>query len=69
MSKKALVVWGGWDGHTPKASIDIFVPYLEENGFEVTVSDTLDSYTDETLMGSVSLIGAGKVCGISPSVV
>ena len=56
MSKKALVVWGGWDGHTPKESIDVFVPYLEENGFEVIVSDTLDSYIDEDLMGSVSLI-------------
>lgn len=56
MSKKALVVWGGWNGHTPKESVDVFVPFLEENGFEVVVSDTLDSYLDEELMGSVSLI-------------
>ena len=50
MAKKALVVWGGWDGHTPKASIDVFVPYLEQNGFDVTVSESLDSYLDEELI-------------------
>jgi len=56
MAKKALIVWGGWKGHTPKESIDVFVPYLEENGFEVVISETLDSYLDEELMGSLSLI-------------
>jgi len=54
--KKALVVWGGWDGHTPKACADIFAPWLEEKGYKVTVSDTLDSYLNKRLMGSLSLI-------------
>jgi uncharacterized protein len=26
--KKVLYVWGGWDGHEPKQSIDVFVPWL-----------------------------------------
>jgi len=56
MAKKALVVWGGWDGHEPKQCVDIFAPVLEEEGFEVTVSNTLDSYKDQQLMGELSLV-------------
>jgi len=54
--KKALVVWGGWDGHGPRQCVDIFAPWLEKQGFEVTVSNSLDSYTDKTLMSSLDLI-------------
>jgi type 1 glutamine amidotransferase len=54
--KKALMVWGGWDGHEPKQCVDIFAPILEEKGFEVIISDTLDIYRDADLMGSLSLI-------------
>lgn len=54
--KKALVVWGGWDGHTPKQSAEVFAPLLEEKGFAVQVSDTMDPYTDKELMDSLSLI-------------
>ncbi len=54
--RKALMVWGGWDGHEPKQCVDIFAPILEEKGFEVIISDTLDSYRDADLMGSLSLI-------------
>lgn len=42
--KSALVVWGGWDGHTPKQCVDIIAPWLTKKGFKVTVSDTLDVY-------------------------
>ena len=40
--KSALMVWGGWDGHEPKQCVDIFAPLLDEQGFRVEVSDTLD---------------------------
>jgi len=56
MSKQALVVRGGWDGHTPVESSDIFADYLKAEGYDVTVSDSLQSYTDEKRMGSVDLI-------------
>ena len=56
MAKKALMVWGGWDGHTPKESVDIFAPLIEAEGYEVTISDTLDSYLDEGLMKSLDLV-------------
>jgi len=54
--KKVLFVWGGWAGHEPKQSIDIFVTWMRSEGAEVTVSETLDSYLDEKLMGSLDLI-------------
>ncbi len=56
MSKKALFVWGGWDGHTPKQSVDVFVPLVEDAGYEAVVSDTLDSYLDAGLMASLDVI-------------
>ena len=54
--KSALMVWGGWDGHEPKQCVDIFAPFLAEQGYAVTVSDTLDAYLDEDAMKSLSLI-------------
>ncbi len=54
--KKVLYVWGGWDGHEPKLSIDKFVPWMRAEGAEVTVSETLDSYLDVELMESLDLI-------------
>lgn len=54
--KKVLFVWGGWDGHEPKQSSELFVPWMRSEGAEVTVSDSLDSYLDEELMGRLDLI-------------
>lgn len=56
MTQRALVTWGGWEGHTPKESAELFVAYLRENEFDVTESQTLDCYLDESLMQSVDLI-------------
>ena len=54
--KKVLFVYGGWDGHEPELTRDIFVPWMRSEGAEVHVSDNLDSYTDSTLMNSLDLI-------------
>jgi len=43
---KALVVYGGWDGHQPKEVAAIYSEFLERT---VTVSDTLDAYATEDL--------------------
>lgn len=47
--KSALVVWGGWEGHEPKQCVDVFIPWLKEQGYAVTVSDSLDAYLDPGL--------------------
>lgn len=54
--KKTLFVCGGWEGHEPEKCVAIFAPFLEENGYEVEVSTTLDSYLDEKKMGSLDLV-------------
>ena len=56
MTKSALFVWGGWEGHQPKACVEIFVPLLEAAGYQVTVSDTLDAYLDQERMPTYDLI-------------
>lgn len=54
--KKVLFVWGGWEGHEPEKCRDIFVPWLQSEGADVVVSDTLDSYKDAELMKSLDFI-------------
>lgn len=54
--KKVLFVFGGWKGHDPEPCKDMFVPWMREEGAEVTVSDNLDAYLDKTLMSSLDLV-------------
>ena len=56
MARKALIVWGGWDGHQPKEVAEIFDRVLKEEGFATEVSDTLDSFKDESKLLGLSLI-------------
>jgi type 1 glutamine amidotransferase len=54
--KKALMTWGGWNGHEPDKCVDLFAAFLRSNGFEVKISDKLDDYTDQAYMQSLNLI-------------
>jgi uncharacterized protein len=56
VSKQALIVWGGWDGHQPEEVAGIFAGLLREEGFGVEVSDTLDSFKDAERLTGVDLI-------------
>jgi len=56
MTKHALVVRGGWDGHVPVPASDRYAAALKDEGYDVTVSDTLDSYLDEALLADTDLI-------------
>ena len=54
--KKAIIVWGGWDGHEPKLVADRVEELLKNEGFEVGVYDTLDAYNDADYLKSLDLI-------------
>ena len=54
--KRALIVWGGWDGHEPEAVAGLFRRILEAEGFEVTVADALDRFADEELVLKQTLL-------------
>jgi uncharacterized protein len=56
MAKKVLMVYGGWEGHEPKQCVDVFAPILQEDGFEVELSDSMDVYKDADRMGELSLV-------------
>ncbi len=56
MAKKALIVWGGWDGHQPKEVAETFANALQAEGFEVEVSDTLDAFKDGEKLKGLDLI-------------
>ena len=46
-NKKILFVYGGWKGHFPQESKELFVPFFESEGAIVTLSAV--SYTHLTL--------------------
>jgi type 1 glutamine amidotransferase len=54
--KLALIVRGGWGGHVPIPASDRYAAVLKEDGYEVTVSDTLDAYLDDELLAATDLI-------------
>lgn len=56
MSQKALIVYGGWQGHDPKETSHLFADLLRAAGLEVTLSESLDSFLDADLMDSVDLV-------------
>ncbi len=56
MAKSALIVWGGWDGHEPEKVARLFEQILLGEGFEVEVSNTLDTFADSEKVFRQSLL-------------
>jgi type 1 glutamine amidotransferase len=54
--KKALMVWGGWEGHEPKKGSELFAPLLEDAGYSLDIFDKLDVYADAAKMSEYDLI-------------
>jgi len=53
--KKALIFQGGWDGHEPQLTSKRFAGLLEEEGFSVTISDTLECLADFDAISDIDL--------------
>jgi hypothetical protein len=54
--KKALIFWGGWDGHTPKETAETFAGELRSNGFDVEVANALSPLEDFDALMKLDLI-------------
>ncbi len=54
--RTALVVRGGWDGHTPVEATELYIPFLESHGFTVRVEESTAVYADAAAMESLDLI-------------
>lgn len=55
-AKRALIVAGGWAGHEPQASAEIFAGVLRADGYAVTMSDTLDAWLDKEALAATDLV-------------
>jgi type 1 glutamine amidotransferase len=47
--RKALIVWGGWDGHEPDKCAAIYKSWLTEDGFDVAVAAETKAFADPEL--------------------
>ncbi|MHC4591461.1 MAG: ThuA domain-containing protein, partial [Planctomycetota bacterium] len=52
----ALIIHGGWEGHEPAQVAEILANALTENGFQVELSDTLDTLLDRDQVMELDLI-------------
>lgn len=55
MAKRALIVWGGWEGHEPEQGAGILKGMLEAEGFAVDVRTETSAFLDPAL-AELSLI-------------
>lgn len=56
MKRKALVVWGGWDGHEPEKVAALFEKILLAEDFDVEVSNSYESFSDGEALKKLDLI-------------
>ena len=56
MTRNALIVWGGWDGHVPDQMATLFEEMLVAEGFKVEISGSVDSFNDAEALKSLNLI-------------
>lgn len=55
-ARSALVVRGGWEGHHPVESTTLFIPFLEEHGYEIRVEESPAVCADAQVMAATDLI-------------
>lgn len=53
---KALITWGGWQGHQPDVVAALFADWLRDAGMEVQVSDSLACFDDAAALKDLNLI-------------
>ncbi|MBE7043674.1 MAG: hypothetical protein E7399_09350 [Ruminococcaceae bacterium] len=70
--KKALIVYGGWQGHEPDQVSALFEQILTEEGVEVTRSDKLESFLEDLtqydLLIPIWTMGAGLPEGATQNI-
>ncbi|MFN8376693.1 MAG: ThuA domain-containing protein [Anaerolineae bacterium] len=56
MTKSALFVVGGWEGHQPQQSAELFASILSSEGYNTTLVKTLEVYQDAEALKQYNLI-------------
>jgi type 1 glutamine amidotransferase len=55
-ARTALIVRGGWDGHQPVQATEVFLPFLEAQGYDIRIEDSPEIYADAPAMAATDLI-------------
>lgn len=55
-TRKALIVRGGWEGHSPVEATERFIPFLEEHGYAVEVHESPEVYADADKLAATDLV-------------
>jgi type 1 glutamine amidotransferase len=61
--KRALMFWGGWEGHEPEKCVRLFVPFLKSHDYDIHVTNNLDALVDADIMRDLDLIVPCISCG------
>lgn len=54
--KKALIMWGGWEGHTPRQTAKVFADELKKKNFDVVVRNSLATLLRPKELSTYNLI-------------
>jgi uncharacterized protein len=54
--RTALIVRGGWDGHRPVEATELFLPFLEANGYATRIEESPAIYADRDAMAGIDLV-------------
>jgi uncharacterized protein len=73
---KALIVWGGWEGHEPEKGAQIVAGMLREDGFDVRIENRTQAFADPAIaelnlivpIASMSKIERAEVENLSKAV-
>jgi type 1 glutamine amidotransferase len=55
-ARQAIVVRGGWEGHSPVEATDRFIPFLEKHDFTVEVHEGPEVYADADKLAATDLV-------------
>lgn len=55
-ARRAIVVRGGWEGHRPVEATELFLPVLQNAGFDVRTHDSLEIYADADALAAADLV-------------
>ncbi len=54
--KKALMIYGGWEGHTPRESTEKVAAVLRDSGFNLDICEGTERYADARFLASLDLV-------------
>jgi uncharacterized protein len=56
MARKALIIFGGWDGHQPKASAEVLAGICRDAGLDAVMSASLEMLMDGAMLALANLL-------------